>query len=819
MKLEGSSDRFPADPPSKSYSGIPWSMCISPLSDIDSNSEPNRQMIHHAIRCQSCGAYFCNLSRVDCTTRLWRCVMCGIRNLFESQDLIVIPTDLKSLRDTEPCFKDSSYEINLDFDENIDPNVNEQVSESKNLAIFFVLDLSSSEISFEIVTQVVLKLVQTKLAMHSNVYVGILTMGAGFLGVLDYSLPLTSQHNRLFPVQYDSESVDFTQSVECERILHCIDSQQMMDMLAFSLDSICQYHKTQLKSNFNPTEIEKRYIASTVQLILDVQSKDYATTFMATRVFMFPSGPNCDEMSENIDSNKHAKNMKNVIDDVEAGENGADKSKSGILEFVQSKLSFLFLESVPNRLQAFTKSRKGLAQYAKRTQQSGVMFDFFFNGSHKSDLKQFRTLAACSGGNLVLYSNSTEFNAEILFDDVRRSLDSAIAVNGILRIRTTPEFQVSKLFCRGLRRIYLEEKEDEDAELLDEVRDGDVQDVNEIYSLNLSGSKSSFGIDFEFCSSEGFVGAVLVPCVQVVMRFTKVWVDRNGKFQIQRVLRVSTHPGNSSQSRSVIQKEVHDKVVVKILFRKAMLACRDESPKQARILLRDWLANLLTRLPQPNVKDSHKAKPPKLQLETLLSIESLAQLPKLVFGLFKSRIFCVDAEESDENIFLEELYTSLSPEDFALCVYPRIYACGHSVDLNSMLFFNQNGLALRKDAIDENRRENSLFVIDNFTRIVIFYTRTATESFPLPSGCALHHHIAHLISQRPIQPQVVVCREDTLDANWFWSFMIEDGTETSGKDVKSRKLINFTELSDEKLQNISYQEFVHSVEKCAQLLA
>lgn len=368
----------------------------------------------------------------------------------------------------------------------------------------------------------------------------------------------------------------------------------------------------------------------------------------------------------------------------------------------------------------------------------GAMVDVYMVSRSPADIATIAPLAQMSGGRALLYESA----ANGLVQDVWQHLNEISVVRGLLRLRTSPEFAVSELYGCGLYRDH---------------------EVPDVYRLSTHGAQSTLAADFEFTSPDGFthMGGRL-PTIQLAFRC--VYIEP-GKMP-RRLLRVETQSYQVTASRSSVRREADANATMTLLFHKALVAADEQGISEARMLLFDWLAELLVKAAAVGEDNELKVDP------TLSKAPAIMSIPRLVFGLIRSALFRQESVGSDQRQALRCIWEDLSPEWLAAAAYPRLVSF-LSLDEKSARELPLSMLAVRESG-------HPVFLLDAFSEVVVYYASAGAGRrdlpFPPPESSSVMKFRTASTRNRPVTPHCVVCREGTPKDLWFKSLLIEDAT-------------------------------------------
>lgn len=376
------------------------------------------------------------------------------------------------------------------------------------------------------------------------------------------------------------------------------------------------------------------------------------------------------------------------------------------------------------------------ADQGVRASLLGAMVDMYLVSRMPMDVASISPLAQISGGRLILY----ESGESTLSQDVWQHLNDPAVVRGLLRLRCSPELNISKVYGCGVYR--------------------DVE-VPDVYRLSCHGHTSTLAANFDFTTPDGFTkGSSKTPCVQVAFR--GVFLEPG--MLPQRVLRVETQTYPVSSSKASIRMEADANAVTTLVFHKAIATADELGIGEARMLLFDWLANLLAKTGTPSPGDEAKIViDPSLQ-----KYPPLKTIPRLIFGLIRSFLFRQEAVSPDVRASLRCIWEDLSPELLARAAYPRLFSF-LNLDEKSIKELPLSSLSVKQSG-------HPIFMLDAFSEVVIYYATPNRRDiiFPPPESSLLMRVRAASIRDRPVTPKCIICREGTPKDRWFKSFLIED---------------------------------------------
>lgn len=395
----------------------------------------------------------------------------------------------------------------------------------------------------------------------------------------------------------------------------------------------------------------------------------------------------------------------------------------------------------------------------------GAMVGMYFVSRMPVDVATISPLAQISGGRLILY----EAGEATLSQDVWQHLNDPAVVRGLLRLRCSPELTVADVYGCG---VY---------------RDLEVPDV---FHLSCHGHFSTLAADFDFTSDDGFTKASnATPCVQVAFR--GVFLEPG--MLPQRVLRVETQVYPASSSKVILRKEADANAVVTLMFHRAIAAADEQGIGAARMLLFDWLANLLAKSATSSSEDDSNI----VIDSTLQKYPSIKTVPRLVFGLIRSFLFRQEAVSPDLRAAVRCIWEDLSPELLAAAVYPRLFSF-LNLEEKSIKELSLSSLAVKQCG-------HPIFMLDAFSEVVIYYAASSRRDliFPPPESSTVMRVRTASIRDRPVTPKCIVCREGTPKDRWFKSFLIEDPVPGAAAQSFSAFMQGVTDSAQELLGTLT----------------
>jgi len=311
--------------------------------------------------------------------------------------------------------------------------------------------------------------------------------------------------------------------------------------------------------------------------------------------------------------------------------------------------------------------------------------------------------------------------------DLYRQLSSRHTFRGLLRLRTSAEFQVSSAYGH----LNVDSKYDH------------------LFHLGVCTPRKSFVCDFEFTSTSGFGSYYdCRPVIQMAFAYTELegLKSQEGKsWRVVRRLRVATFQAGISSNLPTLYRNVNPTVVLSMLTQQLVQHSLEKGISETRTSLQDWLVHLLGCYHQHIVGFREGGAALDLGFS---EVDRLQLLPRYVFALLKHKLLTKDCSP-DYRVFLHCLLSGLEPAELARCVYPTLLAF-NSLDVgsNDALFLESSSLL-----------DGSIFLLDSLLTIYVYYSQRAQNlelAFPPPQGAAIRAQINQLKSNTPlISPKVV----------------------------------------------------------------
>lgn len=393
----------------------------------------------------------------------------------------------------------------------------------------------------------------------------------------------------------------------------------------------------------------------------------------------------------------------------------------------------------------------------------GAMIDCYIVSRMPVDVASISPLAQTTGGSLILYETAESSLAQ----DVWQHLNDPAVVRGMLRIRTSAQLAVSDVYGCGVYRD---------------------MEVENVFRLSCHGHTSTLAAELAYTDEQGFTAKDAgKPCIQVAFR--GVFLEPGAL--PQRVLRVETQVYPVSSSRAAIHRDADPNAVAGLLFHKAIATADEQGIAEARMLLFDWLANLIANTAIESSNEDHDG----IVDPTLQKYPTLRTIPRLVFGLIRSFLFRQEAVAPDARAALRCIWEDLSPELLAAAAYPR---------LSSFLNLEEKSIKELPLSITSVKQSgHPIFMLDAFSEVVIYYATPGRRDLPFPpkESSLVMRVRAACIRDRPVTPKCVVCREGTPKDRWFKSYLIEDAVPGAAAQSFSAFMQGIADAAEEILSD------------------
>lgn len=187
---------------------------------------------------------------------------------------------------------------------------------------------------------------------------------------------------------------------------------------------------------------------------------------------------------------------------------------------------------------------------------------------------------------------------------------------------------------------------------------------------------------------------------------------------------------------------------------------------EAKALLQDWLVILTSQYNQYGSLNNSSARNIDV---TFAKYANMQMLPRLVYGLSRSRMLAADTSE-DERIYLFSLLSSIEPGQLVRIVFPTMSSWQNADE------FLSRPHPLSLEHIETEGK--AVYMLDGLTELFIYYTARARDceglSFPPAESSKIRQEVARLYAERTITPRVTITQAGSADARLFERLMIEE---------------------------------------------
>ncbi|KAL0031778.1 hypothetical protein WJX79_006935 [Trebouxia sp. C0005] len=375
--------------------------------------------------------------------------------------------------------------------------------------------------------------------------------------------------------------------------------------------------------------------------------------------------------------------------------------------------------SDPVQAEPDPSARQFYEEAASAAAALGVCIDVYAASDEGLGLTFMQPLTSITGGAVFLYPSLDE---AALPQDIYKRLSCPIALDGMLRIRTSPEFSVSQAYGQ----LFQDEQ------------------YENLVHITACTPHSTFAFDFQYANAAGFATTVdSPPMVQMVFQYSLL-VARPAAWRASNV----THPPDAMpQTRYVVERRM--RVVTQAL--------------------QDWLVRALANYNTNTNRAGSQPGAPFQVDATFEGAETLQAIPRLVYALLRSPMLSPHpSSHPDTRTSLHLLWSSLPPEDLQTAVYPHLSSY-QDPDTQAYPRHSLSRAALVTAGAP-------IFLLDTFTSLILYYTSGYPSSipFPPPQSSLLRKTIQAMKQSRQISPQLKMFRGGFDDASQFTSKLIEE---------------------------------------------
>ncbi|PHT35022.1 hypothetical protein CQW23_26822 [Capsicum baccatum] len=712
MAARATITRFPVDNDALEESGILWGVTISPFSTKDENGNPPVYGSDGHLLPRCENCWAYYNTYCEQEQWAWTCSLCGTLNGLDTQAVARYSLP-------ESCPENVSSFIDLEL-----PMEESEEMQARPVYVAAV-DLSSSEEFLELVKSALLAALE---ALGPGSLFGLATFSHK-IGLYDVQGPIPVVKNVFIPHDSDGTvSMELQDVMPLSSFLAPVDTCK--DRITSALETlrpITSWERTSgAGQGLDGVFLGGRGFGSAMESLFNYLGSEYGNTFALARVFAFLSGAP-DIGAGQLDTRRYGEQYASRRED-------ADRA--------------LLPEQTP-----FYKDLAAVAV------QSGVCVDIFAVTNEYTDLASLKFLSIESGGSLFLYTSTDD---STLPQDMYRMLSRPYAFNCVLRLRTSSEFQPSHSYGHFFP-------------------DPQYENVQHIICCD---SFATYAYDFEFANNVGFSRHTSeLPMLQIAFQYTVVVPPdelanagsnstRRAMHSLKRRLRIRTLQLGVAHSINEIYDSVDSEVVLLLLVHKVIQASLEQGVREGRMLLHDWLVVLTAQYNDAcKLIQSGHGGSTGVHIDVAFSqCPQLQPLPRLVFALLRNPLLRLHEEgvHPDYRIYLQCLFSALEPSSLNRAIYPLLTSYA-SPDKQAYPRHSLSRAALITSG-------SSIFFLDAFTNLIVFYASTADPSlpFPPPQDCLLRTTINKLKQERCITPKLSFIKGGQDDATAFENYLIEE---------------------------------------------
>ncbi|DBA67299.1 TPA: hypothetical protein ACH3X2_001602 [Trebouxia sp. C0005] len=417
--------------------------------------------------------------------------------------------------------------------------------------------------------------------------------------------------------------------------------------------------------------------------------------------------------------------------------------------------------SDPVQAEPDPSARQFYEEAASAAAALGVCIDVYAASDEGLGLTFMQPLTSITGGAVFLYPSLDE---AALPQDIYKRLSCPIALDGMLRIRTSPEFSVSQAYGQ----LFQDEQ------------------YENLVHITACTPHSTFAFDFQYANAAGFATTVdSPPMVQMVFQYSLLvarpaaWRASNvthppdampqTRYVVERRMRVVTQALQVAQDPANVYEHARPDCILCLLMHKISRAAVEEGVWNARQLLQDWLVRALANYNTNTNRAGSQPGAPFQVDATFEGAETLQAIPRLVYALLRSPMLSPHpSSHPDTRTSLHLLWSSLPPEDLQTAVYPHLSSY-QDPDTQAYPRHSLSRAALVTAGAP-------IFLLDTFTSLILYYTSGYPSSipFPPPQSSLLRKTIQAMKQSRQISPQLKMFRGGFDDASQFTSKLIEE---------------------------------------------
>ncbi|XP_047971932.1 protein transport protein Sec24A [Salvia hispanica] len=737
MSVRQTMTRFPLNPAEQEACGVPWGMTVAPFAALDENGVAPVYGSNGELlpRCENCWAYYNTYCELDQWS--WDCSLCGTTNGLSTQSIAQYSSP-------NSCAENISSFIDLELPQ-------EGSEEMKARPVYVAaVDLSSSEEFLELTKSALLAALE---ALGPGSLFGLATFSHK-IGLYDVQGPIPVVKNVfIHPESLENLTVELEDVMPLFSFLAPVDTCK--DLIASALETLkpttSWERTTAAGQGVDGVLLGGRGFGVAMEALLKYLGSEYGNTYALARVFAFLSGPPDYGLGQ-LDTRRY-------------GEQYASKGEDADRALLPEQTPFY----------------RDLAAVAV---QAGVCVDLFAVTNEYTDLASLKFLSIESGGSLFLYSSTDD---STLPQDMYRMLSRPYAFNCVLRVRASSEFKIDHSYGHFFP-------------------DPEYENVQHIICCD---SFATYAYDFDFLGDTGFsLHSKERPTLQIAFQYSVVvppnelsgsssGTSKRDTYSLQRRLRIRTVQFEAARNINEIYDTVDPEVILSILVHEVILSSLEQGIREARILLHEWLVNLVAQYNDAFKLFEHgRGSLTTSRVDVAFSqCPQLQSLPRLIFALLRNPLlrFHEEGVHPDYRIYLQCLFSALEPSSLSRAIYPSLV----SYESPEKQAFPRHSLS-RAALITSG---SPIFFLDAFTMLIVFYSSTADASlpFPPPQDCLLRRNINKLKQERSITPKLIFIRGGKDDATVFENYLIEE-QDVEGSGFTS--VMGFVSFLDEINQDV-----------------
>ncbi|GAM18106.1 hypothetical protein SAMD00019534_012810 [Acytostelium subglobosum LB1] len=430
--------------------------------------------------------------------------------------------------------------------------------------------------------------------------------------------------------------------------------------------------------------------------------------------------------------------------------NGCPSYGDGVVENDFTSVEALYDEQL--KASFLLPSNNFFQRQAERATQVGVHFDMYCIGNNFYGFDTIKFLSTSTGGNLYRYTNLSPKCP--LPQDIYKLISNGWGFHGLMRVRTSQNFSVDNCFGNVIAS----------------------KNYDNLYHIESCSPFTSIAFDFKFTDPSAFEGDK-VPFIQVAFSYSFLPPVESSNNNDEQQVNEDTEHGTQSNIRT-IQRRLHIynfqipvalnpvemfnsidlETTISLLTHKVIKESLEKGIGEARVLLYEWIANIITQYNEHVVILSSVQK----TLDIMFSqVQHLRPLPRYVFALLKSPLLqqlnktneiAAINRGSDDWVFCQCLYQSLEPRLLHRAIYPTLNTYGAP-----------NNLAYKYLPLSENSISVSvshIYLMDAYDKMIVYYSPQVSSQhpFPPPADSLIRQTIANSKQDRLVVPEIIYTR-------------------------------------------------------------